>query len=185
MGSAVAITAFASDDPPQADRLILSGPGLRGWGVLNPVFAASLRLSTRLRPGWIVQTPGFAQPKMTDNDAFLALQEADPHHTRVNRVDQLYGAVTLMEHAHRVAHRLPPGLPVLASYGARDEVIPPAGPRRTAKQLPAHVRTVYYPDGYHILLSDLQRATVIADYSAFMDDPSGELPGGFGSWPFR
>lgn len=81
MGSAVAITAFASDDPPDADRLILSGPGLRGWGVLNPVYAASLRLSARLRPGWIVETPSFAQPKMTDNDAFLALQEADPNHT--------------------------------------------------------------------------------------------------------
>src|SRR3990167_9298145 len=32
MGAAVAITAFASETPPQADRLILSGPGLRGWG---------------------------------------------------------------------------------------------------------------------------------------------------------
>lgn len=32
MGAAVAITAFASDRPPEADRLILSGPGLRGWG---------------------------------------------------------------------------------------------------------------------------------------------------------
>ncbi|MFN3313880.1 MAG: alpha/beta fold hydrolase [Hyphomonas sp.] len=185
MGSAVAITAFASDDPPDADRLILSGPGLRGWGVLNPAFAASLRLSTRLRPGGIVRTPGFAQPKMTDNEAFLTLQEADPLHTRENRVDQLYGVVTLMEHAHQVVDRLPPGLPVLASYGARDEVIPPAGPQRTAQRLPPHVRTVYYPEGYHVLLSDLQRGRVIADYSAFMDDPEAALPSGLGEWPFR
>lgn len=185
MGSAVAITAFASDDPPDADRLILSGPGLRGWGVLNPAFAASLRLSTRMRPGGIVRTPGFVQPKLTDNEAFLALQEADPLHTRENRIDQLYGVVTLMERAHQVAGRLPPGLPVLAAYGARDEVIPPAGPQRTARQLPPHVRTVYYPEGYHVLLSDLQRARVIADYSAFMDDPETVLPSGLGEWPFR
>ncbi len=185
MGSAVAITAFASDNPPDADRLILSGPGLRGWGVLNPAFAASLRLSTRLRPGSIVRTPGFAQPKMTDNDDFLALQAADPLHMRENRIDQLYGVVTLMEHAHQVAGGLPPDLPVLASYGARDEVIPPAGPARTARKLPPHVRTVYYPEGYHVLLSDLQRGQVIADYSAFMDDPLADLPSGAGEWPFR
>ena len=185
MGSAVAITAFASDDPPDADRLILSGPGLRGWGVLNPAFAASLRLSAHVRPGARVRAPGFAQPKMTDNEAFLTLQDADPLHTRENRVDQLYGVVTLMEHAHQAAGRLPPDLPVLASYGARDAVIPPAGPRRTARRLPPHVRTVYYPEGYHVLLSDLQRGRVISDYSAFMDDPEAALPSGLGEWPFR
>ncbi|MFN7054662.1 alpha/beta fold hydrolase [Hyphomonas sp.] len=185
MGSAVAITAFASDDPPDADRLILSGPGLRGWGVMNPAYAGALRTATRLNPGWIVQTPGFAAPKMTDNDAFLALQEADPLHTRVNRVDQLHGVVTLMENAHRVAGALPAGVPVLASYGARDEVIPPAGPQRTGRVFPAHVRTVFYPEGYHVLLSDLQRGRVIADYSAFMDDPDGGLPSGLGPWPLR
>ncbi len=185
MGAAVAITAFSSDRPPDADRLILSGPGLRGWGVLNPVYGASLRLSTRLGPGWIVQTPSFAQPKMTDNAAFLALQAADPLHTRQNRIDQIHGVVTLMENAHNAASGLPHGLPVLASYGARDEVIPPEGPRRTARQLPGHVRTVYYPEGHHILLSDLQRGRVIADYSAFMDDPDSALPSGNSEWPFR
>jgi acylglycerol lipase len=185
MGAAVAITAFASDNPPQADRLILSGPGLRGWGVMNPAYAGLLKTATRLNPGWIVRAPGFAAPKMTDNDAFLTLQAVDPLHTRVNRVDQLYGVVTLMEHAHRLAGRLPAKVPVLASYGGRDEVIPPAGPQRTGRVFPAHVRTVYYPEGYHVLLSDLQREKVIADYSAFMDNPETVLPSMLGPWPFR
>lgn len=185
MGAAVAITAFASDRPPEADRLILSGPGLRGWGTLNPAYAGALKLLNAVGPGLAVRPPAFAKPVMSDNRDFLALQDADPHHATVNRIDQLYGAVSVMERAHEAAARLPPALPVLASYGARDKVVPPAGPRRTSGLLPPHVRTVYYPDGYHILLSDLQRARVIADYSAFMDDPQAVLPSGCGEWSFR
>lgn len=185
MGAAVAITAFASDDPPKADQLILSGPGLRGWSVMNPVYAGTLRLSSGLAPGWVVRTPGFAQPTMTDNTEFLAIQDADPLHTRENRVDQLTGVVTLMEHADRRIALLPEGLPTLISYGAKDEVIPVAGPKRVAGKLPAHVRTVYYPDGYHVLLSDLQRDKVIADYAAFIRNPAATLPSGEREWPFR
>ncbi|KCZ87519.1 hypothetical protein HHI_15758 [Hyphomonas hirschiana VP5] len=185
MGSAVAITAFASDRPPSADRLILSGPGLSGWGVLNPAYAGTLMLMNSMSPGLIVRPPAFAKPKMSDNTEFLALQDADPLHARENRVDQIAGVVTLMEQAHEAAGRLPAGLPVLASYGARDEVVLPEGPRRTFKVFPPGVRTVYYPNGYHILLSDNQRAKVIADYSAFMNDPAAALPSGCGPWPFR
>ena len=185
MGAAVAVTAFASEAPPDADRLILSGPGLRGWSVMNPAFAGALRLMGGLSPGLIVRTPAGTRPKLTDNDAFLALQEADPLHMRENRVDQLTGVVTVMEHAdERIAH-LPPGVPTLISYGARDEVIPVAGPQRVASKLPAHVRTVYYPQGYHVLLSDLQRDRVIGDYAAFIRDPAAVLPSGEREWPFR
>lgn len=185
MGAAVAITAFASDRPPVADCLILSGPGLRGWGALNPVFSSALWLGARVGPAWVVRPPAFAKPRLTDNAAFLAVQDADPDHSRTNRIDQLHGAVTLMEHAHKAAAQLPPGVPVLAAYGAHDQVVPVNGPRRTARTLPKHVRTVYYPDGYHVLLSDLQRDKVIADYLAFMRDPAGPLPSGEGEWPFR
>lgn len=185
MGAAVAITAFASPRPPQADRLVLSGPGLRGWGVLPPAYRSSLKLMTSVVPGMVVRPPTFAKPRMSDNAAFIAVQDADPLHARQNRVDQIAGVVSLMERAHTLAERLPASLPVLAAYGARDKVVPPEGPRRTFRQFPPHVRTVYYPEGYHVLLSDLQRDRVIADYAAFMDNPAAELPSGCGEWPFR
>jgi acylglycerol lipase len=185
MGAAVAITAFASDTPPEADQLILSGPGLLGWRVMNPVYKASLQASARLNPGLIVRTPGFAKPVMTDNTEFLEIQEADPLATKENRVDQLTGVVSLMDHALDRVASLPREIPVLISYGGRDEVIPPAGPKLAASDLPAHVRTVCYPGGYHILLSDLQRGRVIADYAAFIEDPQAVLPSGEGEWPFR
>jgi len=93
--------------------------------------------------------------------------------------------VSLMERAHEQVGRLPASVPVLAAYGARDEVVPERGPRRTAPRMPPHVRTAYYPDGYHVLLSDMQRHKVIADYAAFIRDPDGALPSGVGDWPFR
>ena len=57
MGASVALTAFGSDDPPKADRLILSGPGLRGWGAINPLYRVSLYASAHTNPGWIVVPP--------------------------------------------------------------------------------------------------------------------------------
>jgi alpha-beta hydrolase superfamily lysophospholipase len=185
MGAAVAITAFASDRPPAADRLILSGPGLRGWGALNPLFASTLWIGSKAAPSLVVRPPKFAKPKLTDNDAFLAIQDADPHHARENRIDQLKGAVALMERAHEQVRRLPARVPVLVSYGAHDQVVPPNGPKRTAPHFPPHVRTIYYKDGYHVLLSDLQREKVISDYLAFIRDPAAALPSGEPEWPFR
>ncbi len=186
MGASVAMTAFGSDDPPKADRLILSGPGLRGWGAINPLYRVSLLASAYANPGWIVVPPaGLIKIEPSDNNAMLRRTWSDPHMTYENRIDQVYGLVTLMENAHWAAARLPKGLPILASYGARDIVIPQNGVERTAKLLPPNVRTVYYKNGYHMLERDLQAEKVHADYLAFMKAPDAELPSGEGEWPFR
>jgi acylglycerol lipase len=185
MGAAVCITAFASDDPPDADRLIASGPGLRGWGAMNPLYASSLWMSAHTRPAWIVTVPRFATVWPTDNKDYLRAQAEDGMYLEDNRIDQVYGVVSLMENAHDAVDRLPPDLPVLMSYGANDAVIPENGPRRTARRLPDHVRTVYYEDGYHMLLSDLQRERVFDDYLAFMTAPDTPLPSDAPEWPFR
>ena len=186
MGASVAMTAFGSDDPPKADRLILSGPGLRGWGAINPLYRVSLLASAYANPGWIVVPPaGLIKIEPSDNNAMLRRTWSDPHMTYENRIDQVYGLVTLMENAHWASARLPKGMPVLASYGARDIVIPQNGVARTAKLLPPNVRTVYYTNGYHMLERDLQAEKVHADYLAFMTAPGAGLPSGEGEWPFR
>lgn len=186
MGASVALTAFGSDDPPKADRLILSGPGLRGWGAINPLYRVSLYASAHTNPGWIVVPPaGLIKIEPSDNNAMLRRTWSDPNMTYENRIDAVYGLVTLMEHAHWAAARLPRTLPILASYGAKDIVVPENGVERTAKLLPPNVRTVYYPNGYHMLLRDLQAEKVHADYLAFMMDPGAPLPSGEVEWPFR
>lgn len=186
MGGSVAMTAFGSADPPKADRLILSGPGLRGWGAINPLYRLSLYASAHMNPGWIVVPPaGLIKIEPSDNYEMLRRTWSDPHMTYENRIDAVYGLVTLMENANDAAARLPRNLPVLVSYGAKDIVVPENGVERTAKLLGPNVRTVYYPNGYHMLLRDLQAERVHADYLAFMKDPEGPLPSGEGEWPFR
>lgn len=187
MGAAVALSAFGSDAPPKADALIASGPGLRGWGAMNPLYRASLWLSAHTRPSWVVTPPkrlpkSIVRVEPTDNIPVLQKMWQHPNMQRDNRIDQVYGVVSLMENAHKGAKTLPSDLPVLLSYGAQDYVIPPSGVRRTAKILPDHARTVYYENGFHMLLRDLQSETVFADYLAFMRDPDAELPSGGPAW---
>ncbi len=186
MGGSVSISAFGSDRPPGADRFIASGPGLRGWGALNPAYKASLWLSTRTRPSWIVRPPRrFVRIEPSDNVEMLQRTWSDPLMMPTNRIDQVYGVVKLMESAHESAPQLPASVPTLMSYGANDYVIPQPGVERTAKVLPGHVRTVYYANGYHMLLRDLQAQVVFDDYLAFMRDPEAEMPSGAPVWPFR
>jgi alpha-beta hydrolase superfamily lysophospholipase len=186
MGGAAAMTAFGSERPPEADRLIVSGPGLRGWGALNPLYRFSLMTAAFTNPAWRVVPPvGLIRIEPSDNIEMLRRTWSDPHMTYETRIDQVYGVVSLMENAHVAASTLSPDIPTLISYGQRDIVIPENGVRRTAKLLPPHVRTVYYPNGYHMLLRDLQAETVHADYLAFIKNPEAPLPSGLGEWPFR
>lgn len=184
MGGAVAMTAFGSDNPPDADLLLLSGPGLRGWGALPLIYRPSLWISARVRPGWIVTPPKGVKIEPTDNLEMLREIWANPLMLRENRIDQVHGVVTLMENAHAAAPLLPESTPTLLTYGAKDIVIPPNAMARTARILPAHVETRYYEAGYHMLMRDLQAETVWRDMLAFMEDPSNEAPSGAPGLPW-
>ncbi len=183
MGGSVAMTLFAEPDAPKIDRLILSGPGLRGWGAMPVPYRASLWAATHVRPGWKVVPPRRLVTIMpSDNIEMLQRSARDPLMQRENRIDQVHGVVTLMEHAHAAAPRLPANTFLL--YGARDIVIPEDGIKRTARILPAHVKTAYYPNGYHMLMRDLSAETVWTDQLAFMRDPQADLPSSLQALPW-
>ena len=177
MGGAVAMTAFGSDNPPaDVDRLILSGPGLRGWGGLPFHHRASLWASAKTRPNWIVVPPKFAVQKITPSDNYdmLVRRGRDELNVFENRIDQVYGVVSVMENGHKSAPLLPPN--TLMLYGAKDDIIPENFMRRTAPTLAPHVRTAYYENGYHMLMRDLQREIVFEDQLEFMRDADADLP---------
>ncbi len=186
MGGAVTMTAFGSDRPPEGvDRVILSGPGLRGWGSLPLVQQFALWTSVRARPGWVVRPPRFVKIEPSDNTEMLQRLWVDPLGIRQNKIEQVHGVITLMENAHKAAPKLSAEIPMLLTYGAKDIVIPERGLKRTAKRLPDHVRTAYYPDGYHMLLRDLQAETVFEDVLTFLRDPQAPLPSGVSDVPGR
>ncbi len=185
MGASVAITAFADPDPPDADVLILSGPGLRGWGALPVLYSVSLWTSAHVRPGWVVVPPKGVRIIATDNNEKLKEMWYDPHVQKRNRIDSVYGVVSIMEEADAKIARLPKKTPTLLLYGANDQVIPPNGVQRAAKKLPAHVRTAYYAKGYHMLMNDLQAKTVWSDILGFIDNPKAALPSGSPPLPWQ
>lgn len=178
MGAAMAITAFAEPDAPKADALILSGPGLRGWSVLPWFYSASLWVSSHVRPDWIVVPPRGVRVVATDNNAKLREMWFNPLVQKSNRIDSVYGVVSIMEEADAKIARLPPELPTLMLYGAKDEIIPVEGVMRATARMPPHVKTAYYTKGYHMLMNDLQAETVWRDVLAFIRDPESPVPSG-------
>lgn len=186
MGGAVTMSAFGSERPPEGvDRVVFSGPGLRGWGSIPLVQRIALWTSVRVRPGWVVRPPKFVKIEPSDNVEMLQRLWADPLGIKTNKIEQVHGVVSVMESAHRAAPRLPASVPMLLTYGAKDIVIPEGGVKRTARVLPEHVRTAYYPDGYHMLLRDLQAETVFEDVLTFLREPGAPLPSGVGDVPGR
>lgn len=178
MGAAVAVTAFADPNPPDADVLILSGPGFRGWGVLPWYYSASLWLSAHVRPDWVVIPPKGLNIVATDNSAKLREMWFDPLVQKSNRIDSVYGVVSIMEEADQKISALPARVPTLMLYGANDQVIPADGVERAIRRMPHHVKTAYYKRGYHMLMNDLQAETVWRDVLAFARSPDARLPSG-------
>src|SRR3546814_20499573 len=73
-------------------------------------------------------------------------------------------------------------VPALIAYGLRDEIIRPELMRTTLRTLPdppeGKWRLAIYPEGYHLLLRDLQANRVVADILAWIANRDAPLPSG-------
>ncbi|MFZ4602430.1 MAG: alpha/beta fold hydrolase [Caulobacterales bacterium] len=183
MGSATAIAAFGSDDPPDADRVVLTAPAVWGWSTLPDVYAASLWTAAHTFPWRAVTPPRGVQRRIvaSDNDAMLRKISRDPNMLFTTRIDAVYGLVNLMNSASKKIGAV--GGPVAFFYGAKDQVIPPNAAKVAARELRPGARTGYYPNGHHMLLRDKSAALVWTDVLAFIKDPAAPLPSGVGPWP--
>ena len=172
MGGAVAIVAFASDRPPDADRLILLAPAVWGWSAQGPINSAGLWLAARTMGDRAVEAPEWAVRALpaSDNRLELFRNYRDPNSLITTRFDALYGLVDLMETASRRLGDV--RAPTLLLYGANDNVIR-GDPMRAALERAGDrpgLRTAFYPDGWHILNRDLQAETVYRDVAAWLRD---------------
>lgn len=180
MGGSVAIAAFASDRPPDADRLVLSAPGVWGWDAQPFLYKSSLWLGAHTVGGRTVTAPRFVLRRIraTDNVAHLRRMSRDPKLLFRTRIDAIYGLVSLMQRA-RVgvgAIRRPPS--VFYAYGRNDQIIPPEPTFLAARQLRPGDRSAYYARGFHMLTRDLQGPVVTRDMLSFIRDPAAPLPSG-------
>ena len=87
---------------------------------------------------------------------------------KATRVDAIAGLVELMDIAAASVDSL--NGPLLVLGGARDEIVPPGAHLAMLERLRAQQCTeIIYPDGWHMLLRDLQREVVWNDILAWID----------------
>jgi alpha-beta hydrolase superfamily lysophospholipase len=178
MGGAVAAEAFASDRPPDADRVILLSPAVWGWKEQDLPNRTLLWLAANLTASKVYTPPSWLTRKIkpTDNREELIAMGRDPLMVWGARSDTLYGLVNMMGQASDDVGRI--RAPTIYLYGARDQIIPRKAALRAARGLKRTDRSVYYADGWHLLTRDHQGPVVWRDVLAFIRDPQGPLPSG-------
>lgn len=182
MGGAVAITAFASENPPDADRLILLAPAVWGWSSQPLLYRLALSAAAWTFGDVALEPPEWAADRVLASDNLLELirNGRDPAQTLSTRLDVVYGLVGLMEEAGQGLGAV--GVPTLLLYGAHDDLVPDRAIAQALAQASGHTAlyTAFYPDGHHILNRDLQAVRVFADVESWLKDPAAPLPSGAG-----
>ena len=181
MGGAVLMTLAASPEAPPVDGWILLSPAVWGRQQMGIVLSSGLWLVSNTLPGLSV-TGGEVKLRVvaSDNRDALIRLGRNPLTIRRTRFDTLRGLTDLMDAAQAAAPRMPGH--VLALYGEKDVIVPVGAAARAWKHMPADVRLGLYPSGYHLLLRDLGRESVIADIVSWIGDQSAVLPSGADRW---
>ena len=176
MGGAVA-AVLAARPGHAADAYILSAPAVWGWNQMDPAVAATLLAVDTVAPGW---SPGPGRLgediAASDNYAALVRLSRDPLTLRRDSIGSLRGLVDLMAAAQAASPFLHGRVLILS--GRRDQLVPPHATAAAWARLPPEVRRAFYPNGYHLLLRDRDRALVIADILSWLDNPQAWLPSG-------
>jgi len=178
MGGAVAISAFGSRTPPDADRVILAAPAVWGWSAQPIPNRLALWLGAHLHPGAHLDPPAWLvrHHLASDNLAMLRKMGRDPHMIFTTRIDVVYGLVGLMQSARDKVGKI--RTPVLYLYGAHDNLVPRDATLQAVRQLKPSDATRYYVDGWHLLMRDLKGDLVRGDMLAWLRDPVQPPPSG-------
>ena len=100
----------------------------------------------------------------SDNVPMLIALGKDPLFQKKTRADTLYGLVDLMSEARAAPlHLTAPAPPILYLHGEKDQIIPKEPAEAAIRDLGTKADIREYPDGYHMLLRDLEGAKVQAD----------------------
>lgn len=182
MGGAVVITAVtgaAGAAPPDVDGIILVAPAVWGRSTMNVFERVALWTGDALFPGVTLTGRGL-KIKPSDNIEMLRALGRDPLIIKETRIDTIKGLVDLMDVALAAAPDLREPMLVLA--GERDEVVPPRATNRWIDNLPYDARMkrriALYPQGYHMLLRDLEAPVPVGDVASWIADPKAPLPSG-------
>jgi alpha-beta hydrolase superfamily lysophospholipase len=167
MGGAVAMTAFASADPPAAQGLILVAPAVWGSDTMPFTYRTTLWLGAHTLP-WYTLTGSGLNIWPSDNLQVLRENARDPLFIKGTRIDAIYGLVHLMSEADAAADKLN-RTPLLFLYGGKDQIIPADATHYVLERI-SQDGVKEYPDGYHMLLRDLKAAPRWADIARWITE---------------
>jgi alpha-beta hydrolase superfamily lysophospholipase len=172
MGGAVAMSAFASKEPPRADGLILVSPAVWSRGTMPLSYRVALWLTAHTLGWWTLTGEGLGV-LASDNIPMLRALGRDPLVIKGTRPDTIYGLVSLMDEAYESPRNFM-SVPTLFMHGGNDQVIPAAPTRDVLKAFGAKVTEKFYPKGYHMLLRDLDGMTRWADIANWIDEQNAK-----------
>ncbi|WP_373086477.1 lysophospholipase [Sneathiella sp.] len=173
MGGAVLMTAVTAEDFPAVDGIILSAPAVWGWQSMNIFYDAILWTAAHTVPTMKLTGEGLGI-QASDNISMLQNLGADPLFIKETRIDSIYGLVNLMDNAYDAADALTP--PILLLYGANDQLVPKEPVEDMAERLPEGADIVLYPNGWHMLMRDLEAPIVWQDIASWIK--TREIPSG-------
>ncbi len=164
MGGAVTTVAMIKADAPPVNGIILVAPAV--WARSEMPFYQRwlLWLASHTIP-WKKVTGENLEITASDNIEMLRELGRDPLVIKETRIDVLYGLSNLMDEAYRSAEHLKTN--VLILYGEKDEIIPRKPVVEFQKRLPSgdqvQQQIIFYKNGYHMLMRDLQSEVVMKD----------------------
>ncbi|HYM18656.1 MAG TPA: alpha/beta hydrolase [Micropepsaceae bacterium] len=170
MGGAVAMTAFASKSPPNADGLILVAPAVWSRETMPLSYRVALWSVSHSFRWWSLSGSGL-KIVPSDNIEMLRAFSRDPLVQKTARADAIYGLVSIMDSAYNAPPRLN-GEPLMLLYGSNDQIIPKGPTETVIEELGAKATVKNYPKGYHMLLRDLDGKTRWTDIANWVDAQS-------------
>ena len=180
MGGALVIAAIREARMPKIDGIILVAPALWPREIM-PWYQTTLLWILAHTVPWLALSGEGVAVKLSDNRDMIKALDNDPLVLRKTRVESMYGLTDLMDLAFYNASFI--GGNVLLLYGENDNIIPKEAIFRFMKQLFENGekgKTVgFYPNGYHMLLRDLNANVLWKDIVAWiLSRGSGRLPSG-------
>ena len=169
MGGAVLLTALASDHPPAVDGAILVSPAVWSRADMPALYRVALFFGAHVLPDMVMNNSAASHVVTvipSDNVPMLRALGRDPLFQKQTRTGTLYGLVNLMDEARGANPANPP--PILLLHGLKDQVIPLKPTEAVIAALGNKATVKTYPNGYHMLLRDLEGETVDHDVAAWV-----------------
>jgi len=173
MGGGVVLKALTSTKL-DVDGVILVAPAIRGRAVMPWYQRTTLWLAAHIVP-WAQIGGGASIAGRTitpsDNTLVLKNMRKDPMIIKKTIISTALGLVDLMDDALLASNKI--NTNTLLLYGKKDEVIPPYAMKRMIDSLPkenSHIKKIFYEEGYHMLLHDLQAKRVLFDINLWIQN---------------